>query len=219
MPAEINFSRKVGVNYQMTSKLTPREEQILEAIKKIVRGKGYPPSVREIGQFVGLSSSSTVHGYLQRLEKKGFLHRDSSKPRALELLDNTSGFRSVDVHFVPLLGRVAAGVPLLAVENQEGVLPLPADFTGHGEFFLLKVRGDSMTDAGILDGDLVVVRHQPTADNGDIVVALLGDEVTVKRFFREHDQIRLQPENSSQLPIIVKEVVILGKVTALLRKF
>ena len=202
----------------MTPELTRREEQILETIKNAVRTKGYPPSVREIGKAVGLSSTSTVHGYLRRLEKKGLLHRDPSKPRALEIFSDKEKLQSMDIKWLPVLGRVAAGIPLLAVENQEGVIPLPVDFTGHGDFFALRIHGDSMVEAGILDGDLVVVRRQPTAENGDIVVALIDDEATVKRFFRENDHIRLQPENSSLSPIITKEAVILGKVSALLRK-
>ncbi len=203
----------------MKDELTSREKQILDMIKNALRTKGYPPSVREIGQAVGLSSTSTVHSYLRRLEKKGMLSRDPSKPRALEVLRAKELFPHPEIKVLPVLGRVAAGMPLLAVENQEGTLPLPEELTGHGEFFILRVRGDSMVEAGIIDGDLVVVRRQPTAENGDIVVALIDDEATVKRFFRENSHIRLQPENRSMAPIIVREVVILGKVTALLRKF
>ena len=202
----------------MLSQLTSREQQILDVIKKIIQIKGYPPSVREIGQLVGLNSSSTVHGYLQRLEQKGFLHRDSNKPRALELMGDPSGFQNINVHYVPVLGRVPAGDPFLAIENPEEVMPVPVDLTGQGEFFLLRVHGESMIKSGILDGDLVVVRRQQTADNGDIIVALLGEEVTVKRFFLEEDHVRLQPENDLLSPIIVKDINILGKVTALLRK-
>ncbi len=202
----------------MLSQLTPRERQILDVIKKIIQIKGYPPSVREIGQLAGLNSSSTVHGYLQRLEQKGFLRRDSCKPRALELMDAPPGLRNINVHYVPVLGRVSAGDPFLAVENPEEVMPVPVDLTGQGEFFLLRVHGESMIKSGILDGDLVVVRRQQTADNGDIIVALLGDDVTVKRFFLENDHVRLQPENDLLSPIIVKNITILGKVTALLRK-
>ncbi len=202
----------------MLSQLTPRERQILDVIKKTIQNKGYPPSVREIGQLVGLNSSSTVHGYLQRLEQKGFLHRDSCKPRAMEVMGALPGLNSINVHYVPVLGRVSAGDPLLAIENPEEVMPVPVDLTGQGEFFLLKVHGESMIKSGILDGDLVVVRRQQTADNGDIIVALLGDEVTVKRFFLEDDHVRLQPENDLLPPIIVKNITILGKVSALMRK-
>ncbi|WP_027717262.1 transcriptional repressor LexA [Desulfovirgula thermocuniculi] len=197
-------------------RLTPREKQILEIIKESVLSRGYPPSVREIGQATGLSSSSTVHSYLKRLEQKGFLQRDPTKPRALKLAAREN---PAPVKLVPVLGRVAAGEPVLAVENYEDAFPLPVSFTGEGEFFMLKVRGDSMIEAGILDGDQVIVRRQPTAENGDIVVALVGDEATVKRFYRENDHVRLQPENPHMEPIRVKNPVILGKVIGLLRRF
>ncbi|MCL5290464.1 MAG: transcriptional repressor LexA [Eubacteriales bacterium] len=197
--------------------LTSREAAILAVIKKSIRQKGYPPAVREIGQIVGLSSSSTVHNYLKRLEEKGYLRRDPTKPRAIEILDEMVG-RNYEVTGVPILGRVAAGKPLLAVENREDVFPLPVDFTGEGEFFMLTVRGDSMIDAGILEGDMVLVRHQPDAVNGDIVVALLEDEATIKRFYREVSRIRLQPENKFMEPIYASEVKVLGKVVGLVRK-
>lgn len=201
----------------MMSDLTPKQAAILEVIKRNIRQKGYPPSVREIGQAVGLSSSSTVHGYLKKLEDKGFLRRDPTKPRAMEILD---GFEHEKIDFVnvPLLGRVAAGLPLLAVENREDIFPLPLHFTGTGDFFMLTVRGDSMIEAGILDGDMVVVRSQNDAINGDIVVALLEDEATVKRYYKETGRIRLQPENSLMEPIYVTEIHVLGKVVGLVRK-
>jgi repressor LexA len=197
--------------------LNTKEELILAVIKKSIREKGYPPSVREIGQAVGLSSSSTVHGYLKRLEEKGYLTRDATKPRAMLVINNNEE-TNVELINVPLLGRVAAGVPLLATENREDTFPLPAQFTGTGEFFMLTVKGDSMVEACILDGDMVVVRHQHEANNGEIVVALLEEEATVKRFFKENDQIRLQPENSRLKPIYAKDVQVLGKVVGLLRK-
>ena len=197
--------------------LTSREAAILTVIKKNVRQKGYPPSVREIGLSVGLSSSSTVHGYLKRLEEKGYLRRDPTKPRAIEVLDEMTG-GGYNLIGVPVLGRVAAGVPLLAVENREDVFPLPANFTGEGDFFMLTVQGDSMIEAGILEDDMVVVRRQSDADNGDIVVALLEDEATVKRFFKEDGRVRLQPENSRLEPIYTSDVLVLGKVTGLVRK-
>lgn len=196
-------------------RLTPREKEILEIIRENVLRRGYPPSVREIGQATGLSSSSTVHGYLKRLEQKGFLQRDPTKPRALKLAAGDP----LPVRMVPVLGRVAAGDPVPAVENCEDIIPLPVSFTGEGEFFMLKVRGDSMIEAGILEGDQVIVRRQPTAENGDIVVALVGDEATVKRFYRENDHVRLQPENRHMEPIRVKNPIILGKVIGLLRRF
>lgn len=200
----------------MEADLTSKQAEILKVIKDNIRQKGYPPSVREIGQAVGLSSSSTVHGYLRKLEKKGYLRRDPTKPRAIEVLD-PEGERMECVN-VPLLGRVAAGLPLLAVENKEDLFPLPAHFTGAGEFFMLKVQGDSMIEAGILNGDMVVVRQQHDANNGDIVVALLEDEATVKRLFKEKDRARLQPENRAMEPIYTKELQVLGKVIGLVRK-
>ena len=184
----------------MIGDLTPKQAAILAFIKDNIRKKGYPPSVREIGQAVGLSSSSTVHGYLKKLEDKGYLRRDPAKPRAMEVLDNLSENR-IECVSIPLLGLVAAGVPLLAVENREEIFSLPVHFTGTGEFFMLAVRGDSMIEAGILEGDLVVVRRQHDADNGDIVVALLDEEATVKRFYREKGRVRLQPENQLLEPI------------------
>lgn len=206
----------------MKPKLSPREEAIVNAIKEHIRINGYPPSVREIGQAVKLSSSSTVHSYLRRLEKKGLLRRDPTKPRALELLQQ-DGNRIMqpelpEFNIVPILGRVAAGEPILAVESYEDTFPLPLDFTGPGDFFLLTVKGDSMIEAGILEDDLVLVRRQSTAQNGNIVVALLEDEATVKRFYLEPGHVRLQPENSLLKPIYTQDVTILGKVVGLIRK-
>lgn len=200
----------------MNSLLTPREAAILDVIKKNILQKGYPPSVREIGREVGLNSSSTVHGYLKKLEQKGFLQRDAAKPRAIGLL--LSHEKSDGLVSVPVLGQVAAGSPLLAVENREDIFQLPVQFTGKGEFYILTIRGDSMIDAGILDGDMVVVRRQPAVENGEIVVALLEEEATVKRFYKEDGWIKLKPENRLMEPILLKEVEILGKVVGLLRK-
>ncbi|PZN10227.1 MAG: repressor LexA [Bacillota bacterium] len=196
--------------------LTKRQRQILEYIKTCIRERGYPPSVREIGEAVGLKSTSTVHAYLSRLEQKGFIRRDPTKPRAIEVIDEAIA-RSRTVA-VPLVGQVTAGQPILAVENIEDVLPLPAGLVPDSEVFALRIRGNSMIGAGILDGDYAIVRRQDTAENGDIVVALIDDEATVKRFFREHDRIRLQPENPAMEPIYVREARILGKVVALLRR-
>ena len=201
----------------MDSDLTPKQAAILAVIKKNIKQKGYPPSVREIGQAVGLSSSSTVHGYLKKLEAKGYLRRDATKPRAMEVLDLTEEDK-VDFINVPLLGRVAAGMPILAVENREDLLPLPTHFTGAGEFFMLTIRGNSMIEAGILEEDMVVVRRQSDVNNGDIVVALINEEATVKRFFREKSRVRLQPANSQMEPIYTTELQILGKVIGLVRK-
>lgn len=210
----------------MDNLLNPREKAVLNYIIENVRTKGYPPSVREIGKAVGLSSSSTVHTYLKKLEQKGMLRRDPTKPRAIEVLSTeTGGTAEPRLPFdydenlvqVPVLGQVAAGVPLLAVENHDESLVLPREFTGFGDFFMLKVRGDSMIEAGILEGDLVLVRKQPNAENGDIVVAMMEGEATLKRFYREKECIRLQPENSRLLPILVREVQIVGKAVGLLR--
>lgn len=203
----------------MEEMLTDREASIMEFIKSRVKAKGYPPSVREIGLAVGLKSSSTVHGYLKRLEDKGYIRRDPTKPRAVELIGGPGQVAPGDINIVPVLGRVAAGQPILAAENHDFALPLPASYFGDGDFFMLTVRGSSMIEAGIQEGDLVVVRQQPSANNGDIVVAMIEDEATVKRFFRESDHIRLQPENHTMEPILARDVSILGKVVGLLRRY
>lgn len=204
------------------SKLTPRQQSILEYIQKEVEEKGYPPSVREIGEAVGLASSSTVHGHLARLEKKGYIRRDPTKPRAIEILkrDDLPRKNRVETVMVPLVGKVTAGEPITAVENIEDYFPLPRRLVGDDQtVFLLSVQGDSMINAGILDGDYVVVRQQPTANNGDIVVAMTPDgEATVKRFYKEADHIRLQPENDRLEPILLPQVSILGKVISLIRE-
>ena len=200
--------------------LTGRQQQILDYIRSEIHRRGFPPSVREIGEAVKLSSSSTVHSHLAALEKKGFIRRDPSKPRALEVLDYRDAERGIDyrqVRAVPVVGQVAAGSPILAAENIESTMSLPAEMAEESTF-ILRVRGDSMVDAGIFDGDFVVVRQQETADNGDIVVALVGDDATVKRFYREADRIRLQPENPTMEPIYARDVRILGKVVALFRR-
>lgn len=196
--------------------LTGRQLQILEFIREHVKEKGYPPSVREIAQAVGLKSSSTVHGHLNRLEEKGFIRRDPTKPRAIEILDDTTP-RTVTVS-VPIVGKVTAGEPILAHENIEGYFPISRDFVPYDDLFMLHVRGDSMIEAGILDGDYVLVKRQQSVDNGDIAVALLGEEATVKRFFKEDGYIRLQPENSALEPIIATEIEILGKVIGVFRR-
>lgn len=198
--------------------LTKRQEQIFDCIKRNVREKGYPPSVREIGTAVGLNSSATVHSHLASLESKGLIRRDPTKPRAIEILDQAFQAGS-DAVPVPVLGRVTAGVPILAVENIEEYFPLPRQVTREQDVFILHVRGDSMIEAGIFDGDHVIVRKQNAAQNGDIVVAMIGDEATVKTFYRERDHVRLQPENSALSPILTKDVTILGKVIGLYRLF
>lgn len=200
------------------AKLSDRQQRILEFIRSEVATKGYPPSVREIGNAVGLRSSSTVHGHLTKLEELGYIRRDLSKPRAIELLDDSlpSRTRVIDV---PLVGKVTAGAPVLAVENIEDYFPIPKDFVEHEDVFMLRVKGDSMVDAGILDGDFVLVNRQETAFNGEIVVALIdGEEATVKRFFHEGTHIRLQPENAAMDPLMVEDVRILGKVIGVFRR-
>jgi len=202
-------------------KMSQRQQAILDFIKASVRERGYPPSVREIGEAVGLASSSTVHGHLDRLEKKGLIRRDPTKPRAIEILDDDSRANfALSVRQVPLVGKVTAGAPITATENIEDYFPLPVHLVGDQEVFMLSVQGDSMIEAGIFDGDYVIVRQQPTASNGDIVVAMTEDgEATVKTFYKEKDHIRLQPENSSMEPIRLKDVTILGKVIGLIRRF
>ena len=202
------------------TKLTKRQQDILDFIKTEVKSKGYPPSVREIGEAVGLASSSTVHGHLSRLETKGLIRRDPTKPRAIEILDlETENIPQQRVTNVPLLGKVTAGLPITAIENIEEYFPLPEQLApAHENIFMLEIVGESMIDAGILDGDYVIVRQQHTAINGDIVVAMTeDDEATVKRFFKEKDFFRLQPENSTMAPIILNNVTILGKVIGLYR--
>lgn len=203
----------------MYSDLSNRQLSILKFIKKELQRKGYPPSVREIGSAVGLSSSSTVHGHLAHLEEKGYIRRDPTKPRAIEVLEGNSNFIRKEIINVPVVGKVTAGQPILAVENIEDTFPLPLDFVNSDNVFILAVRGDSMTGAGILDKDYVLVRQQSHARNGDIVVALIEDEATVKTFFKEKDYIRLQPENPALEPIYATDVKILGKVIGVFRRF
>ena len=200
------------------SSLTERQKQILDYVREHVYSKGYPPAVREIGLAVGLSSSASVHSHLQKLEKLGFLQRDPSKPRALELTQESS-WRQKTVVPVPLVGKVTAGQPILAMENIEETYPLPLDLIGCQEdVFMLSVKGDSMINAGILDHDYIIVRKQNYANNSDIVVALIDDEeTTVKRYFRELKQIRLQPENDAYLPITGTNIKVMVKVIAVFR--
>lgn len=191
------------------------QQKILDFIKKEIEQKGYPPSVREICAGVGLKSTSTVHAHLNHLEQQGLIRRDSTKPRALEVIDGTqSRGRSV-----PLVGRVTAGLPILAIENIEEYLTLPQEMLGYDDLFCLRVQGESMVDVGILDGDIIVVREQSDAENGEIVVAMIDDEATVKRIYYEKKQVRLQPENRTMAPIYADHVQVLGKVVALFRQF
>ncbi len=202
----------------MKSGLTKRQTEILDYIKSEVRSRGYPPSVREIGLAVGLNSSATVHSHLARLEAKGYIRRDPTKPRAIEITDGSAMVEvSVNTISIPILGRVTAGEPILAVENVEDYFTIPAHFVPSGEIFMLNIKGDSMIEAGIHDGDMVLVKRQSTAKNGDIVVALMEDEATVKTFYREATRIRLQPENRALQPLYPAEVSILGKVVGLYR--
>lgn len=209
--------------------LNKREKAILKYIEKQVNANGYPPSVREIGKAVDLKSTATVHGYLESLEKKGYIKKESQKGRTLKLLKG-GAFEGEQVSFdkeayssremvdVPVIGKITAGEPILAVENVTDTFPIPLDFIGSGECFMLTVRGESMIEAGILSGDYILVKKQNTAINGEIVVALIGDEATVKTFYKEKDHIRLQPENSTMDPIIVPTCQILGKVAGVFRK-
>lgn len=200
-------------------KLSQRQSDILTFIKKEVKEKGYPPSVREIAEAVGLASSSTVHGHLSRLEQKGLIRRDPTKPRAIEVLDETDVYiPKEETVNVPVIGKVTAGQPITAIENVEEFMPLPQRFIHSDDVFMLIVQGESMIEAGILNGDYVIVRKQPIAENGDIVVAMTDDnEATVKRFFKENHVFRLQPENSTMEPIILTKVMILGKVIGVFR--
>lgn len=205
------------------TKVSKRQQEILQFIKDEVRKKGYPPSVREIGEAVGLASSSTVHGHLSRLEKKGYIRRDPTKPRAIEVLNvDDDGQNDMSAHtattYAPVIGKVTAGQPITAYENIEDYLPLPEKFVGDDKVFVLVIQGDSMIEAGIFDKDMVIVKQQQTANNGEIVVAMTeDDEATVKRFFKEKDFFRLQPENSSMKPIILQTCTILGKVIGVFR--
>jgi len=199
---------------------TERQRRILTAIADFKAERGYPPSVREIGERVGLSSSSTIHAHLKALERRGLISRDPTKPRALRSDFEPTQSRVVrEAVVMPIVGKVAAGAPITAAENVEGEFVLPSGFVPRASnAFMLRVQGDSMVDAAILDGDLIVVRPQPTADNGEIVVAMLDGEATVKRFYREKSRIRLQPENRSMTPIYASDVEIIGRVEAVVRR-
>jgi len=211
----------------MNSDLSDIQKKILNFIMDEIEQKGYPPSVREIGRAVGLKSSSTVHNHLIKLEKKGYLRRDPSKPRAIEVLmkgsnktEKSNNKFDLNIVNVPIVGKITAGDPIFADENIEEYFTLPNYFLGHNEnVFMLRVKGSSMIEAGILDGDIIIVRKQNYADNGDIVVALIENEATVKRFYKEKDFIRLQPENRYMEPIFLKKVMILGKVIGLVRRY
>lgn len=201
-------------------KLTKRQQAIIDFIKNEVDEKGYPPSVREIAKAVNLASSSTVHGHLNRLENKGYIRRDPTKPRAIEVLGITADndIPTGNVHYAPVIGKVTAGIPITAIENIEEYIPLPDSLGTDDNIFVLVIEGDSMIEAGILNGDMVIVKQQNTAENGDIIVAMTEeDEATVKRFFKETDHVRLQPENATMEPLIYDQVSVLGKVVGLYR--
>ena len=208
--------------------LNRREKAILRFIERNIKNKGYPPSVREIGKAVDLKSTATVHGYLRALQEKGYIKKEEQKGRTLKLLkggimENQESmdkplYNGKELVDVPVIGKITAGEPILAVENVTDTFPIPIDFVGNSESFMLTVRGESMIEAGILNGDYILVKKQNTAHNGEIVVALIGDEATVKTFYKEKDHIRLQPENSTMDPIIVPTCEILGKVAGVFRK-
>ncbi|MDE5781477.1 MAG: transcriptional repressor LexA [Lachnospiraceae bacterium] len=198
-------------------KITAKQQEILDFMKSEILNKGYPPSVREICSAVNLKSTSSVHSHLSTLEKNGYIHRDPTKPRAIEIVDENFNLSRREVANIPIIGTVAAGQPLLASENIEGYFPIPADLLSNKSTFMLKVKGNSMINAGIFNGDTIIVEQQSTAVNGDIVVALVEDSATVKTFYKEDGHIRLQPENDSMEPIIVDDCIILGKTIGLLR--
>ena len=198
-------------------KISTKQREILEYIKQEILNKGYPPAVREICEAVGLKSTSSVHSHLETLEKNGYIRRDPTKPRAIEIIDDNFNLTRREVANVPILGKVAAGQPLLAVENIENYFPIPVEFLPNADTFMLTVKGESMINAGIFDGDKILVQSQSDARNGDIVVALVEDSATVKTFYKEDGYYRLQPENDTMDPIIVKECSILGKVFGIMR--
>lgn len=201
-----------------------KQKNILDFVNRHIMEKGFPPSVREICQAVGFKSTSTVHSYLKKLEEEGLIVKDATKPRALKVIDesgkNLEGYiADHEIDNIPVLGKITAGSPILAVENIEDTFPIPVRYLENSTSFMLKVKGDSMINAGILDGDYILVKQQNTANNGDMVVALIEDEATVKTFYKEKGYYRLQPENPDYQPIIVKELSILGKVIGLFRKY
>lgn len=200
-------------------KISDKQKEILEYIKKEILNRGYPPAVREICEAVDLKSTSSVHSHLETLEKNGYIRRDPTKPRAIEIIDDNFNLTRREVVNVPMIGRVAAGQPILAVENIDSYFPIPAEFIPNADTFMLLVKGESMINVGILDGDNILVQRQKDARNGDIVVALVDDSATVKTFYRENGHVRLQPENDTMDPIIVPDCEILGKVFGVFRFF
>lgn len=211
--------RLTGGNFMGYGKITPKQQEILDFIKSEILNKGYPPAVRDICEAVHLKSTSSVHSHLETLEKNGYIRRDPTKPRAIEIMDDSFYMVRHEVVNVPLVGTVAAGQPILAAENIESYFPIPAEYMPNADTFMLKVKGDSMVNVGIYDGDQILVQQQTSANNGEIVVALVDDSATVKTFYKENGHYRLQPENDSMNPIIVDEVTILGKVFGVFRLF
>ena len=200
-------------------KITDKQREILEYMKKEILNKGYPPTVRDISEAVNLKSTSSVHSHLETLEKNGYIRRDPTKPRAIEIIDENFNLTRREMVNVPIVGRVAAGEPILAVENIESYFPIPMEYMPNAESFMLKVKGESMINAGIFDGDNILVQKCDDARNGDMVVALVEDSATVKTFYKEGDHIRLQPENDTMDPIIVPDCQVLGKVFGVFRFF
>ena len=202
----------------MPGKISAKQQQILDYIKEEILKKGYPPTVREICENVGLKSTSSVHSHLSTLEENGYIRRDPTKPRAIEIMDDEFGLTRREMTNIPIVGRVAAGEPLLAVENIEDYFSLPVEFMPSGESFILKVHGESMINVGFFENDYLIVEKQSNAKNGDIVVALIEDSVTVKRFYKEDGHYRLQPENDNMDPIIVDDCTVVGVVRSLYRR-
>lgn len=200
-------------------KITTKQQEILDYIKSQILNKGYPPAVREICEAVHLKSTSSVHSHLESLEKNGYIRRDPTKPRAIEIVDDSFNLSRREIVNIPVIGTVTAGQPILATENIEGYFPLLSEDMPRGETFMLKVKGESMINAGIFDGDQIIVKRQPTAENGDIIVALIDDSATVKTYYKEEGHFRLQPENDTMEPIIVSDLTILGKVIGLYRRY
>ncbi|CDE43258.1 lexA repressor [Clostridium sp. CAG:411] len=200
-------------------KITPKQQEILDYIKAQILNKGYPPAVREICEEVHLKSTSSVHSHLETLEKNGYIRRDPTKPRAIEIVDDSFNLSRREIVNVPIVGTVAAGQPILATENIESYFPLLSEDVPSGETFMLRVKGDSMINVGIFDGDQILIKKQPVAENGDIIVALIDDSATVKTYYKENGHFRLQPENDRMDPIIVSDLTILGKVVGLYRRY
>ncbi len=208
-----------GGPFMGNGRISTKQTEILEYIKEEIISRGYPPTVRDICEAVHLKSTSSVHSHLETLEKNGYIRRDPTKPRAIEIVDDQFNLTRKEMRNIPVVGYVAAGQPILAEENIQGYFPILSEELPSGDLFILKVRGESMINAGILDGDSIIVRQQPTAKNGDMVVALIDDSATVKTYYKEEGRYRLQPENDTMDPIYTEEVIILGQVVGVFRLF